>query len=115
MFRSEFAPNFNKMSNEPRLDFPMLDSTGSEYHGWVTDVENHLTARGILPIIQAPDQGLVFQQTPTKHAQAIILMRRHMDKSLRLEYMSIKDARDLWVALEERFGNIHNVHNLHLK
>ncbi|KAM5553239.1 hypothetical protein ABKV19_025461 [Rosa sericea] len=41
------------MSNEPRLDFPMLDSTGSEYHGWVTDVENHLTARGILPIIQA--------------------------------------------------------------
>ncbi|XP_040361698.1 uncharacterized protein LOC121049166 [Rosa chinensis] len=96
------------MSNEPRLDFQILDSTGSEYHSWVTDVENHLTSKGILPIIQAPDPGLVFQRTPTKHAQAIILMRRHMDKALRLEYMSIKDARDLWVALEERFGNIQD-------
>ncbi|PRQ41653.1 hypothetical protein RchiOBHm_Chr3g0449141 [Rosa chinensis] len=63
------------MLNEPRLDFPTLDSTGSEYHDWVIDVENHLTTRGILPIIQAPDQGLVFQRTPTKHAaQVIILM-----------------------------------------
>ncbi|XP_024178831.1 uncharacterized protein LOC112184828 [Rosa chinensis] len=92
------------MSNELRLDFQMLDSTGSEYHSWVTDVENHLTSRGILPIIQAPNPGLVFQRTPIKHAQAIILMRRHMDKALRLEYMSIKDARDLWVALEEHFA-----------
>ncbi|XP_040367250.1 uncharacterized protein LOC121050596 [Rosa chinensis] len=96
------------MSNEPRLDFQMLDSTGSEYYSWVTDVENHLTSKGILPIIQAPDPGLVFQRTPTKHAQAIILMRRHMDKALRLEYMSMKDARELWVALEERFGNIQD-------
>ncbi|XP_040369562.1 uncharacterized protein LOC121051353 [Rosa chinensis] len=96
------------MSNEPRLDFQMLDSTGSEYYSWVTDVENHLTSRGILPIIQAPNPGLVFQRTPTKHAQAIILMRRHMDKALRLEYMSMRDARDLWVALEERFGNIQD-------
>ncbi|XP_062010453.1 uncharacterized protein LOC133726830 [Rosa rugosa] len=96
------------MSNEPRLDFPMLDSTGSEYHGWKTDVENHLTSKGILPIIQAPIAGLVFQRTSIKHAQAIILMRRHMDKALRLEYMSIKDARDLWAALEERFGNIQD-------
>ncbi|XP_024185911.1 uncharacterized protein LOC112190672 [Rosa chinensis] len=96
------------MSNAPRLDFQMLDSTGSEYYSWVTDVENHLTSRGILPIIQAPNPGLVFQRTPTKHAQAIILMRRHMDKALRLEYMSMRDARDLWVALEERFGNIQD-------
>ena len=96
------------MSNEPRLDFQILDSTGSDYHSWKTDVENHLTSKGILPIIQAPNAGLVFQRTPIKHAQAIILMRRHMDKALRLEYMSIKDARDLWVALEERFGNVQD-------
>ncbi|XP_024171395.1 uncharacterized protein LOC112177331 [Rosa chinensis] len=96
------------MSNEPRLDFQILDSTGSDYHSWRTDVENHLTSKGILPIIQAPNAGLVFQRTPIKHAQAIILMRRHMDKALRLEYMSIKDARNLWVALEERFDNIQD-------
>ncbi|KAM5583860.1 hypothetical protein ABKV19_003640 [Rosa sericea] len=96
------------MSNEPRLDFQILDSTGSDYHSWKTDVENHLTSKGILPIIQAPNAGLVFQRTPTKHAQAVILMRRHMDKALKLEYMSIKDARDLWVALEERFDNIQD-------
>ncbi|PRQ47744.1 putative transcription factor interactor and regulator CCHC(Zn) family [Rosa chinensis] len=96
------------MSNEPRLDFPMLDSTGSDYHSWVTDVENHLTSKGILPIIQAPNPDLLFNRTSTKHAQAVILMRRHMDKALRLEYMSIKDARELWVALEERFGNVQD-------
>ncbi|XP_062019145.1 uncharacterized protein LOC133735731 [Rosa rugosa] len=96
------------MSNEPRLDFSMLDSTGSDYHSWVTDVENHLTSKEILPIIQAPNPDLMFNRTSTKHAQAVILMRRHMDKALRLEYMSIKDARELWVALEERFGNVQD-------
>ena len=86
----------------------MLDSTGSEYHSWVTDVENHLTSKGILPVIQAPNPDLIFERTATNNATALILMRRHMDKSLRLEYMAIKDARELWVALEECFGNIQD-------
>ncbi|XP_062013289.1 uncharacterized protein LOC133729741 [Rosa rugosa] len=94
--------------SKPKLDFPILDSTGSEYHSWVTDVENHLTSKGILPVIQAPNPDLIFERTATNNATALILMRRHMDKSLRLEYMAIKDARELWVALEERFGNIQD-------
>ncbi|KAF5179191.1 Retrotransposon protein, partial [Thalictrum thalictroides] len=31
-----------------------------------------------------------------------------MDESLQLEYMNEKNARNLWVALEERFGNFRD-------
>ncbi|KAK9930890.1 hypothetical protein M0R45_018195 [Rubus argutus] len=41
-----------------------------------------------------------------KNAKAIILMIRHMDESLQSEYLNEEDPRKLWVALEERFGNV---------
>ena len=33
-------------------------------------------------------------------------MIRHMDESLQSEYLNEEDPRRLWVALEERFGNV---------
>ncbi|KAK9943385.1 hypothetical protein M0R45_008995 [Rubus argutus] len=47
------------------------------------------------------------EELEAKNAKAIILMIRHMDESLKSEYLNEEDPRKLWVALEERFGNVH--------
>ncbi|KAL6198297.1 hypothetical protein ACLB2K_028089 [Fragaria x ananassa] len=39
-------------------------------------------------------------------AQAVIIMRRHLDPALQWQYMNVKDPRALWLALEDRFGNV---------
>ncbi|KAK9933339.1 hypothetical protein M0R45_020539 [Rubus argutus] len=46
------------------------------------------------------------EELEAKNAKAIILMIRHMDESLQSEYLNEEDPRKLWVALEERFGNV---------
>ncbi|XP_061988325.1 uncharacterized protein LOC133706772 [Rosa rugosa] len=96
-------------ANMQKLDFAKLDSNGVGYQLWVSDVEDHLTANGILATIRPPDSNLLVQPTPTKNAEALILIRRHIDNLLRKEYTSIKNPRTLWVALEERFGNIQDI------
>ncbi|PRQ47754.1 putative transcription factor interactor and regulator CCHC(Zn) family [Rosa chinensis] len=95
-------------ANMQKLDFAKLDSNGVGYQLWVSDVEDHLTANGILATIRPPDSNLLVQPTPTKNAQALILIRRHIDDLLRKEYNSINNPRTLWVVLEERFGNIQD-------
>ena len=107
------------MSNLNKLDFTPLDTTGIGYHKWVRDVRNHLKAQGIISAIReqpaaAPAQGAVAATNAqanadaleAKNAKAIIIMIRHMDESLQSEYLNEEDPRKLWVALEERFGNV---------
>ncbi|KAL6567508.1 hypothetical protein OROGR_001176 [Orobanche gracilis] len=37
-----------------------------------------------------------------------MFLRRHIDPSLRWEYLQLKSPKELWDALKGRFGNIHN-------
>ncbi|KAJ6684180.1 ZINC FINGER CCHC-TYPE-RELATED [Salix viminalis] len=98
------------MSNLNKLDFAPLEASGQGYHKWVRDINNHLTAQGILAAIQPPNPDVIAQNVPamavTNNAKALILITRHMVESLQLEYMHEDNARNLWVALEERFGNV---------
>nr|XP_011470579.1 PREDICTED: uncharacterized protein LOC101306682 [Fragaria vesca subsp. vesca] len=92
--------------SETKLDFGKLDPQGIEYHRWVTDVENALTAKAIITTIQPLNEDLINQPTSTMKAQAVIIMRRHLDPALQWQYMNVKDPRALWLALEDRFGNV---------
>ncbi|KAJ6290100.1 hypothetical protein OIU78_025923 [Salix suchowensis] len=100
------------MSNSNKLDFAPLEASGQGYHKWVRDINNHLTAQGILTAIQPPNPDVIAQNVPamavTNNAKALILITRHMVESLQLEYMHEDNARNLWVALEERFGNVRD-------
>lgn len=101
-----------RMSNLNKLDFAPLEPSGQGYPKWVRDVRNHLTAGGILAAIQPPNPDVIAQNVQamavTNNAKALIMMTRHMVESLQLEYMNEENARNLWVALEERFGNIRD-------
>lgn len=92
--------------SETKLDFGKLDPQGIEYHRWVTDVENALTAKAIITTIQPLNEDLINQPTSTMKAQAVIIMRRHLDPALQWQYMNVKDPRASWLALEDRFGNV---------
>ena len=37
-----------------------------------------------------------------------MFLRKHIDPTLRRQYQSKHDPKDLWDALAERFGNIHS-------
>jgi hypothetical protein len=41
-------------------------------------------------------------------ANALMFLRRHIDPSLRWEYLQLKTPKELWDALKGRFGNIHD-------
>ncbi|KAL6137393.1 hypothetical protein ACLB2K_062685 [Fragaria x ananassa] len=98
------------MSDMQELEFAKLDinDNGMEYLRWVTDIEIALTAHGITATIQGLNPDHLAKLSTAKKAQALSLMRRHMDTSLPWEYMSIKDPRELRVALEAHFGNIQD-------
>ncbi|XP_024164273.1 uncharacterized protein LOC112171302 [Rosa chinensis] len=100
------------MSNLNKLEFAPLNSTGVGYHKWVRDVQNHLTTQGILASIHAPNPDVIAQNVPpmavTNNAKALIMITRHMDKSLQLDYMNEYSARNLWVALQKLFGNVYD-------
>ncbi|XP_062005751.1 uncharacterized protein LOC133722915 [Rosa rugosa] len=46
--------------------------------------------------------------TVTNNTKALILIMHHMNESPQLEYMNEDNVRNLWVALQERFGNIRD-------
>lgn len=110
------------MSNLKKLDFAPLDATGIEYHKWVCDVHNHLKAHEIIYTIRKPPAAAALAQweaaaaatTPDqiatealedKNVKTIIIMICHMDEFFNSS-TSMKSPKKLWVALEERFGNI---------
>jgi len=95
------------MPETQKLEFDILDSNGTEYHRWVTDVETTFIGKEILSTIRAPDANTKAPSTSAK-AQALMFLRRHMAPSLRWEYMQVKDPYELWTALHGRFGNIQD-------
>ncbi|XP_004309301.1 PREDICTED: uncharacterized protein LOC101308432 [Fragaria vesca subsp. vesca] len=73
------------------IEFDVLDAHGTEYHRWVSDIEQTFIAKDLTETI-FPDPD---QEPPSKRT------------NLR-QYQSKHDPKDLWDALAERFGNIHS-------
>ena len=60
-----------------KLEFDILDSNGTEYHRWVTDVETTFIGKEILSTIRAPDANTKAPPASAK-TQALMFLRRHM-------------------------------------
>ncbi|XP_004305629.1 PREDICTED: uncharacterized protein LOC101291077 [Fragaria vesca subsp. vesca] len=88
------------------IEFDVLDAHGIEYHRWVSDIEQTFIAKDLTETI-FPDPD---QEQPSKgtKSQALMFLRKHIDPTLRRQYQSKHDPKDLWDALAERFGNIHS-------
>ena len=95
------------MAEPTRPEFDILDSEGLEYHRWVSDVETTFIGKDYSYTINPPADP---KDNPSEKVQANALMflRRHIDPSLRWEYLQLKTPKELWDALKGRFGNIHD-------
>lgn len=104
------------MSTQPTFEariqsllFIGLNSDGSNFLEWVNDAKIILSAddlaRAFIPI-QATTSADHEAQVPTVCKwQALLLLRRHLDHSLRLQYLQIEDPAELWAQLHACFNH----------
>ena len=89
------------MSNLSKLEFVALDISGKNYLLWVLDAEIHLTAKGLCDCIIEGNKA-----SSQDKAKAMIFLRHHLDESLKVEYLTVKDPLELWTGLKERYDHL---------
>ncbi|XP_026417144.1 uncharacterized protein LOC113312621 [Papaver somniferum] len=89
-----------------RLEFKLLDSAGLEYHRWVADVGTTFAAKDFTSTIKPSADPA--PTTEKDIANALMFLKRHIDPNLRWGYHHLKTPKELWDALDSRFGNIHD-------
>ncbi|XP_026415856.1 uncharacterized protein LOC113311229 [Papaver somniferum] len=91
-----------------RPEFELLDSTGLEYRHWAADVETTYATKDHTATIKPSTVANVVPATEKENANALMFLKRHIDPNLRWGYHHFKTPKELWDALESRFGNIHD-------
>ncbi|XP_026428886.1 uncharacterized protein LOC113324810 [Papaver somniferum] len=89
-----------------RPEFELLDSAGLDYHYWVADVETTFIAKDFTSTIKPSADAA--PATEKDKANALMFLKRHIDPNLRWGYHHLKTPKELWDALDIRFGNIHD-------
>ena len=86
------------IANLVKLEFTAMVITGNNYMTWTIDLEMHFESMGLSHTIQEDNTATVQEK-----ARAMIFLRKHLDESLKYEYICVKDPKDLWNDLIERF------------
>ena len=92
------------MSNSTKLNFAALDISGRNYLSWVLDAKIHLNANGLGDTI-LPEKEVSNQNK----AKTMIFLRHHLHEGLKVEYLTVKEALELWNNLKERFEHQRTV------
>ena len=77
-----------------------LDITGNNYLSSILDAEIHLDAKGLGETIKVGNKS-----TSQDKAKAMTILYHHLDKSLKTEYLTVKDPAGLWTNLKERYDH----------
>lgn len=82
------------------LFFDPLQPDGSNYMEWSTDMRTYLCAEELnITLVENPEEEI-----PTSYRwQTLLILRRHIDTSLRQQYVQMENPVQLWKALEARF------------
>ncbi|XP_026410275.1 uncharacterized protein LOC113305457 [Papaver somniferum] len=89
-----------------RPEFELLNSAGLEYHRWVVDAETIFVAKDFTSTIKPYADAA--PTTEKEKAHTLMFLKRHIDPNLRWGYHHLKTPKELWDALDNRFGNIHD-------
>ncbi|XP_049370106.1 uncharacterized protein LOC125835008 [Solanum verrucosum] len=89
------------MSNLSKLEFVALDISGKNYLSWVLDAEIHLTAKGLGDCIIEGNKA-----SSQDKAKAMIFLRHHLDESLKVEYLTMKDPLELITSQLKLCGEV---------
>ena len=101
------------------LFFAPLKSDGSNFLEWINDARTVLCAEDLAKTLThippTPLRSTSAEETDNPPSvpeipevskwQALALLRRHMNKDLRLQYLEVDDLADLWTQLQTRFDH----------
>lgn len=91
------------------LMFPPLNSDGSNFLEWINDTKTVLSAEDLARTLITPVESTSSAPNAADNIpavckwQALLLLRRHLDHALRLQYLEVDDPADLWAQLHARF------------
>ncbi|XP_069144562.1 uncharacterized protein [Solanum lycopersicum] len=78
-----------------------MDISGKNYLSWVLDAEIHLAAKDIDATITRGNEA-----SSQDKAKTMIFLRHHLDKDLKIEYLTVKDPLELWTGLKGRYDHL---------
>ncbi|KAM1291255.1 hypothetical protein ACFX13_018679 [Malus domestica] len=79
------------MANLTKLEYAALDITRKNYLTWVLDTKIHLEAGNLGDTIREENNS-----SSQERAKAMIFIRRHLDETLKSEYLTVEDLLALW-------------------
>ena len=81
---------------------------GSNYLTWTIDAENRLEGMSLDHTVTPFEEGNDERTKPDK-ANALYVIRHHLDPDLKSEYMTEKDPLVLWQSLKDRFSQQQSI------
>ena len=98
-----------KEDGKPKVQsllFEALEADGSNYLGWSIDVKTLLMAEELGEAInpKAKDVPAVVQ------SKTLLILQRHIDYSLRNQYLLVEKPDELWKELKSRFFYEKTIH-----
>ena len=98
------ATKRQKEEVKPRIQallFEALEADGSNYLEWSNDAKAYLVAEELDGTLKTPAAANIPVASQWK---ALLILRRHLDYSLRKQYIHINKPDILWTQLEELFS-----------
>ncbi|KAL6561667.1 hypothetical protein OROMI_017268 [Orobanche minor] len=86
------------MSNLVKLEFNALDISGNNFMPWTLDT--HMRSMNLTETLNEPNDS-----SDVNRAKSLIFIRRHLCDSLKDEYLTVKDPKELWKILIDRYGH----------
>ncbi|XP_056854157.1 uncharacterized protein LOC130503557 [Raphanus sativus] len=88
------------MAKITNLDFAPLSVRSDNYLQWALAVEISLGAKGL-------EQCIVPQNETTKkeNSQTLVIIRHHIEESLKAQYLTVSDPYELWKELKMRYDH----------
>ena len=87
------------------LRFKPLKSDGTNFLEWVNDARKHLNADDLARAVSTDATTSTDTLPPAARWQALLLLTRHLDQPLSLQYMQVEDPAELWSLLHSRFNH----------
>ena len=83
-----------------------LEADGSNYLGWSINVKTHLAAEELGEAINPKAKDVL----AAVQSKALLILRRHIDYSLRNQYLLVEKLDELWKELKSRFFYEKTIH-----
>jgi hypothetical protein len=95
--------------DKPKLQsllFEALEADGSNYMEWSIDLRTFLASEDLHGTIKKNNAEIA----ATSKNKALLMIRRHLDYSLRKQYLTLSSPHELWKALKARFLHEKTMH-----